>query len=75
MDTMELNEARHAIRSDRKHEVMQQLQSTYGKRLGLRILTQSRKDIVDFLTETVESVSIRQKLQQSLGQPNKQSHG
>ena len=64
-DPMELDTARQAIRSDKEHEVMQQLQNTYGKRFDSGTLAQSRKDINKMLDETVEPTSIQNKLQQA----------
>ena len=75
IDIMELDAARQAIRPDKEHKVMQQLQSTYGKRFDPGMLAQGRKDVVHMLDEALEPVSIRQKLNQLQGLQNKQSHG
>ena len=73
-DPMELDATRQSIRSDREHEVIQQLQDTYGKRFDSGMLAQSRKDVAYLLDETSEPVSIRQKIQQSYEQQDKQLH-
>ena len=72
-DPMELDTARQAIRSDKEHEVMQQLQNTYGKRFDSGTLAQSRKDINKMLDETVEPTSIQKKLQQASEQRSNSS--
>ena len=61
IDTGELKTARQSFRPDKEHEVIQQLQNTYGKRFDSGMLTQSRKDVAYLLDETSEPVSIRQK--------------
>ena len=73
MDTMELESARHAIRSDKERETAQWLQTVYGKKFDSGMLAQSRMDVAKMLSEA-EPVSIRQKLQQLQGQQNRQSH-
>ena len=74
MDAMELNTARHAIRSDKERETVQRLQAVYGKKFDSGTLMQSRKDIAQILDESAEPVSIREKLQQSIQQDNKHRH-
>lgn len=74
MDAMELDAARHAIRSDKEYEVLQRLQATYGKKFDSGMLTQSRMDVAEMLGETAEPVSIREKLQQSVEQTDKYRH-
>ena len=74
MDAMELDAARHAIRSDKEYEVLQRLQATYGKKFDAGMLTQSRMDVAEMLGETAEPVSIREKLQQSVEQTDKYRH-
>ena len=72
MDAKELDTARQTIRPGKEHEVMQQLQNTYGKRFDSGMLAQSRKDVANLLDETSEPVSIHQKIWQSHEQPDKQ---
>lgn len=74
MDAMELDTARHAIRSDKEWETVQRLQAAYGKKFDSGTLAQSQKDVAKMLDEPAESVSIRQKLQQLQRQQNRQSH-
>ena len=64
MDAMELDTTRHDIRPDKEYETAQQLQAAYGKKFDLRMLLQSRKDIANVLSETVEPLSIRKSLLQ-----------
>ena len=73
MDATELNTARQSIRPDKEHEVIQQLQDTYGKRFDSGTLAQSRKDIDIMLDETVEPTSIQKKLQQASEQRSNSS--
>ena len=73
MDATELDTVRRSIRSDKEHEVMQQLQNTYGKRFDSGLLAQGQKDIEKMLGEIVETASIREKLQQANEQRN--NHG
>ena len=73
MDAKELDTARQAIRADKEHEVMQQLQNTYGKQFNSGMLAQGQKDIDKMLDETVEPASIYEKLQQASEQRN--NHG
>ncbi len=74
MDTLELEAARRTIRSDKEQETAQRLQSAYGKKFDSGTLAQSRMDVAEMLGEAVESVSIRQTLQQLQVQQSKQSH-
>ena len=74
-DAAELAEARRTIRPDKEHEAIQQLQAAYGKKFDSRTLAQSQMDVAEMLDETVEPVSIRQKLQQLQRQQNRQNHG
>ena len=74
-DDAELAEARRTIRPDKEHEAIQQLQAAYGKKFDSRTLAQSQMDVAEMLDETVEPVSIRQKLQQLQRQQNRQNHG
>lgn len=74
MDTMELESARHAIRSDKERETAQRLQAAYGKKIDSRILAQSRIDVSGLLGEVAESVSIRGRLQKAVEQQNNQLH-
>ena len=74
MDSMELNAARYAIRSDKERETAQQLQAAYGKKFDSGMLAQSRMDVGEMLGEIVKPASIRQKLQQLQRQQNRQSH-
>ena len=74
MDAMELDTARHAIRSGKERKTAQRLQATHGKKFDSGMLAQSRMEVGEMLGETVEPVSIRQKLQQLQGQQHKQSH-
>ena len=74
-DDAELAEARRTIRTDKEHEAIQQLQAAYGKKFDSRTLAQSQMDVAEMLDETVEPVSIRQKLQQLQRQQNRQNHG
>lgn len=74
MDVVELNTARHAIRSSKERETAQRLQAAHGKKFDSGTLTQSRKDVTEMLGEPVELVSIRQTLQQLQGQQNRESH-
>ncbi len=74
MDTMELESARHAIRSDKERETAQRLQAAYGKKFDSRILAQSRIDVSGLLGEVAESVSIRGRLQKAVEQQNNQLH-
>lgn len=69
---MELDTARQAIRPNKEHEVMQQLQNTYGKRFDSGLLAQGQKDVAGLLGETSEPVSIHKKLRQPYGQLDKQ---
>ena len=73
MDAMELDAARHAIRSDKELEAAQRLQAAYGKKFDSGMLAQGRKDVAEMLDEPAESVSIRQTLQQLQGQQNRHS--
>ena len=68
MDAMELNAARQTIRPDKERETVHRLQATYRNKFDSSLLTQSRKDVARLLSEMVEPVSIRQKLQQLQGQ-------
>ena len=74
MDTMELDAARHAIRSDKELEAAQRLQAAYGKKFDSGMLAQSRKDVAAMLDESTKPVSIRQTIQQLQGQQNRESH-
>lgn len=74
MDTVELDTARQAIRHGKERETAQHLQATYQKKFDSRLLTQSRKDVADLLGEVAEPVSIREKLQPSVEQADKQCH-
>ena len=74
MDAMELNTVRQSIRPDKERETFQRLQDIYGKRFDSGMLAQSRKDVAVLLDETSEPVSIRQKIQQSYEQQNKQHY-
>ena len=71
MDAIELDTARHAIRSNKDRETAQRLQAAYGKKFDFGTLTQSRKDIAKILDKPAESVSIREKFHQSIQQDNK----
>ena len=73
MDTIELDTVRQAIRPDKEHEVMQQLQSTYGRRFNSGALAQSQKDIAKMLDEVVEPISIRQHFQQLYEHQNRRN--
>ena len=73
-DAIELDTACHAIRSDKEWKTVQRLQAAYGKKFDSGMLAQSRMEVGEMLGETVEPVSIRQKLQQLQGQQHKQSH-
>ena len=73
IDTVELDTARQVIRPDKEHEVRQQLHNTYGKRFDSGLLAQSKRDIDKMLDETVEPVSIYEKLQQTSEQRNNHS--
>ena len=72
MDTVKLDNVRLMIRLAKEHEVMQQLQKTYGKRFDSKMLTQSQKDVAGWLDESTASVSIRQNLQQLFIRQDKQ---
>ena len=74
MDTIELNTSRQAIRPDKDRETLQQLQATYRKKFNSSLLSESRREVAGLLGETSEPISIRQKLQQSCGQLDKQHH-
>ena len=74
MDTTELDTARQAIRADKEREIVQRLQTAYGKKFDSRALDQSRKDVAKMLGEPMEQVSVRQTLQQLQEQQNRQSH-
>ena len=74
MDTMELESARHAIRSDKERETAQRLQAAYGKKFDSRTLAQSRIDVSGLLGEVAEPVSIRGRLQKAVEQQNNQLH-
>ena len=74
IDAIELDTARHAIRPDKEYETLQRLQSAYGKKFDSGALAQSRKDVAKILDEPVESVSIRQTIQQLQGQQHRESH-
>ncbi len=74
MDTMELESARHAIRSDKERETAQRLQAAYGKKFDSGTLAQSRIDVSGLLGEVAESVSIRGRLQKAVEQQNNQLH-
>ena len=75
MDVLELDTTCHAIRPDKERETAQRLQAAYGNKFDSRMLAQSRMDVAEMLDETVEPVSIRQKLQQLQRQQNRQNHG
>ena len=66
MVATELNTTRRSIRSVKEHEVMQQLQNTYGNRFDSGILAQSRKDVAILVGEVAERVSIHKKLQEQV---------
>ena len=74
MDTIELNTSRQAIRPDKERETFQQLQATYRKKFDSSLLSESRREVAGLLGETSEPISIRQKLQQSYEQLDKQHH-
>jgi len=74
MDVVELNTARHAIRSSKERETAQRLQAAHGKKFDSGTLAQSRKDVAKMLDEPAESVSIRQTIQQLQGQQGRQRH-
>ena len=74
MDAVELDTARHAIRSSKERETVQRLQAAHGKKFDSGALAQSRKDVAKILDEPVESVSIRQTIQQLQGQQHRESH-
>ena len=74
MDTIELDTARHAIRTDKEREIAQRLQAAYGKKFDSGTLAQSRKDVAKMLDEPAESISIRQTIQQLQGQQGRQRH-
>ena len=74
IDTVELNTARQAIRHGKEREMAQRLQTTYQKKFDSRLLTQSRKDVAGLLDEVVKPMSIRENLQQSVEQADKQHH-
>ena len=74
IDTVELNTARQAIRHGKEREMAQRLQTTYQKKFDSRLLTQSRKDVAGVLDEVVKPMSIRENLQQSVEQADKQHH-
>ena len=74
MSTIELDTARHAIRTDKEREIAQRLQAAHGKKFDSGALAQSRKDVAKILDEPVESVSIRQTIQQLQGQQHRESH-
>ena len=74
MDTIELDTARHAIRTDKEREIAQRLQAAHGKKFDSGTLAQSRKDVAKMLDEPAESVSIRQTIQQLQGQQGRQRH-
>ena len=74
MDAMELDTARHAIRSDKEWETAQRLQAAHGKKFDSGTLAQSRKDVAAMLDESTEPVSIRQTIQQLQGQQHRESH-
>ena len=73
MDAVELDAARHAIRSDKELEAAQRLQVAYGKKFDSGTMAQSRKDVAAMLDESTEPVSIRQTIQQLQGQQNRES--
>jgi hypothetical protein len=74
MDTIELDTARHAIRTDKEREIAQRLQAAHGKKFDSGTLAQSRKDVAKMLDEPAESISIRQTIQQLQGQQGRQRH-
>ena len=74
MDAMELEVARHAIRSGKERETAQRLQAAHGKKFDSRTLAQSRKDVAGLLGEVVAPVSIRETLRQSVEQIDNQRH-
>ena len=74
IDTMELNMARQAIRTNRERETVQQLQAAYGKQFDSEMLARSRADVSGLLGETTEPVSIQEKLQQAIDQRNNRHH-
>ena len=74
MDAVELDAARHAIRSDKELEAAQRLQVAYGKKFDSGTMAQSRKDVAAMLDESTEPVSIRQTIQQLQGQQRRESH-
>ena len=75
MDTMKLDTARYAIRSDKERETAQRLQAAYGKKFDSGTLALSRKDVARILDEATGLASIHQKLQQLQVQQDKQGHG
>ena len=74
MSTIELDTARHAIRTDKEREIAQRLQAAHGKKFDSGTLAQSRKDVAAMLDESTEPVSIRQTIQQLQGQQNRENH-
>lgn len=74
MDTKELEAACQALRPDKEYDAVQRLQDAYKKRFNSGMLAQSRNDVATMLGETAESISIRQKLQQSHEQQGRQHH-
>ena len=72
IDTMELDAARQAIRPDKERETFQRLQATYRRKFDSSLLAQSRKDVAGWLDESTAPASIRQHLQRSYEQQNRQ---
>ncbi len=71
-DIAELQVARQSIRPEKEQSAAKYIQAAHGKRFDSRTLAQSLKDVAGLLGETVEPVSIRKKLQQTVEQQNNQ---
>ena len=74
MDVVELDAARHVIRSGKERETAQRLQAAHGKKFDSGTLAQSQKDVAAMLDESTEPVSIRQTIQQLQRQQYRESH-
>jgi len=74
IDSDELRAARQVIRPEKERASAKYIQAAYGIQFDHRIPSKSRRDVAELLGDAVESVSIREKLQQTVEQQNNRNH-